>query len=199
MGVKTPITFSDGSVYETDTEESERLKKLQRKFSKQEKGSKRSLKTQNNIKIEYQKMQNKKNDAQNKVVHWILQHEHVYMQDENLVEWVKRFGKQIHHSGLGIIKAKLINHPRVHVLNRFQPSTQLCTACGTLNKLSLSERDYSCSCGYTKDRDLHQAQNMIELFKVYGTSSEFAKLNNSDGTSSLEEYTSKMRQELATL
>ena len=187
MGIQTNITLSNGSKINAYTQETERLKRLQRKLSKQEKGSKRSLKTIQNIRKEHQKMNNQKDDTQNKIVHSILQHEEVYMQDENLTEWKIKFGKQIHHSVLGRVKQKLIKHPRVHVLDKLQPSTQLCTACGTLNKHTPKERTYSCSCGYTKDRDIHQAQNMIELFNVYGTSKDFSKTEN-NGIRKLTEY-----------
>jgi len=40
---------------------------------------------------------------------------------------------------------------------KFFPSTQLCPCCGTKNNVKLSDRVYSCSCGYIKDRDWKSA------------------------------------------
>ena len=43
------------------------------------------------------------------------------------------------------------------MVDRFFPSTQLCLSCGNNQKLSLSERIYSCKCGYDSDRDFKSA------------------------------------------
>ena len=43
------------------------------------------------------------------------------------------------------------------MVDRFFPSTQLCPSCGNKQKLSLSERTYSCKCGYENDRDVKSA------------------------------------------
>lgn len=161
MGVSTHITLSDGTKINASVRESERLKKLQRKFSKQTKGSKRRYKNLVLIKKEYQKMTNKKIDLANKICHGILQYENIYMQDENLSSWKIRFGKQIHHSVLGRVKARLIKD--AIVLSKWKPTTKMCNDCGTLNDIKLSERTYKCKCGYKNDRDIHAAQNMIKI------------------------------------
>ena len=60
----------------------------------------------------------RKRDTANKIVHELLGHEHVYMQDENISGWHKGlFGRTVQHSVLGLIKAKLIKHERVTVLS----------------------------------------------------------------------------------
>ena len=38
--------------------------------------------------------------------------------------------------------------------------------CDISNKLNLSDRIYKCSCGYTADRDIHAAQNMLYFAKL---------------------------------
>ena len=43
-----------------------------------------------------------------------------------------------------------------------EPTTQMCPNCGSLHKLSLTQRTYKCpNCGYEEDRDIHAAKNMI--------------------------------------
>ena len=51
---------------------------------------------------------------------------------------------------------------RLHVIDRYYPSSRTCSACGTVKaKLSLSERVYHCEkCGLTIDRDLNAAINI---------------------------------------
>jgi transposase len=64
-------------------------------------------------------------------------------------------------SYLGTIKAKLKSLESITMLRQSEPTTQLCPSCGALNKHTLNMRTYSCSCGYSDDRDTHSAKNMI--------------------------------------
>ena len=169
MGIKDHITLSNGEKLNVTIGETERLKLLQRKFARSKKGSNNRYKLKKLIKKEYQKITNRKNDAANKVVAYLLSYQNVYMQDENINGWKKfNFGKQIQHSILGRVKAKLINHPRVKVIDRFAPTSKFCPVChNKKNDLKLSDRIYKCGiCGYEKDRDIHAANNMILMVKM---------------------------------
>ena len=169
MGVKDVVVLSNGEKFNSSVEETERLKRLQRKMSKCKKGSNNRRKTIRLIQREYQKISNRKNDAANKLVNHILSYEHVYMQDEMISNWHKGlFGKQVQHSILGRVKAKLVNHPRVEVLDRLVPTTKFCPNCQNLNKeITLRDRIYVCPvCGYQEDRDVHSAKNMIVMTKI---------------------------------
>lgn len=90
------------------------------------------------------------------------------MQDENIAGWHRGiFGKQVQHSCLGSIKSKLMALPNVVVLDKFIPTAKLCPKCHSLkNDLSLADRVYECSCGYQEDRDVHAANDMIEIAKA---------------------------------
>ena len=174
MGVKTHLTLSNGEKHNILIEETERLKHLQRKLSRQIKGSNNYHKTRCLMRKQYEYMNNQKNDAANKIIHDLLNnYETIYMQDENLKAWVKKngyvkAGRKLHHSILGRVKAKLVAHDRVVVLKKWVPTTQLCGGlhCGALNKHSLNDRVYECSCVYSFDRDTHAALNMIRLSSV---------------------------------
>lgn len=161
MGIKTHITTSDGVEYNVQFSETERLKRLQRKLQRQNKGSMNRKKTQALINLEYEKMGRRKTDASNKIVHELLNYDKVFLQDENLTQWKRRYGRVMQHSCLGRVKSKLIAHSRAVVLDRWAPTTQSCPDCKTRNKLALSERQYSCACGYSEQRDIHAARNMI--------------------------------------
>lgn len=49
----------------------------------------------------------------------------------------------------------------VKVIDRYFPSSQLCSCCGSRTKLSITDRVYSCNtCGNIMDRDLNAAINI---------------------------------------
>lgn len=168
MGVATHITFSDGSSANARVEESDRLKRLSKKLARQEKGSKAFVQTKELISDEHRKVVNKRNDAANKVSSWILSHEHVFMQDENISSWRRKYSqargsRSIQYGILGRVKARLVDHPRVTVLKRNVATTATCI-CGEKTPHSLDKRTYFCpKCGYSAPRDLHAAKNMYRL------------------------------------
>ena len=50
----------------------------------------------------------------------------------------------------------------VVVVDRFFPSSKLCSACGTLQeKMPLNVRTWTCDCGTTHDRDVNAAKNLL--------------------------------------
>ena len=49
------------------------------------------------------------------------------------------------------------------MLDKFIPTTKWCPKCHKLNELSLDDRTYRCECGYELDRDIHAAQNMLNI------------------------------------
>lgn len=169
MGLKTALTYSDGTKQDVFVGETDRLKRLQKKLSRQHNGSNNRHKTILKIRREYQKIVNARNDIANKTVHNILRNEVVFMQDENLVGWKNkdghvRGGKVVQNSVLGRVKAKLVQHPRVVVLPRTTPTTQSCPCCGKCTKHPPAKRIYTCQyCGCTADRDVHAARNMIRF------------------------------------
>ena len=170
MGVKTHLTLSDGRKFNVLVPETKRLKRLQKKLHRQyTKGekSKNYLKTLNLLKREYEKMDNLKDEKSRKIVSELLKYEDIYFQDENLSAWKVLWGKRLHHSVLGRVKTLLVNHPRAHMLDKYMATTQTCPECHKKTKHSLDKRVYVCSyCGYSNDRDIHAAQNMMWMYNV---------------------------------
>ena len=163
LGIKDTLVTSTGQKYHVRIGVPSRLKGLQRKLARQQKGSKNYAKTVHAIRREHQKISNVKNDHANKIVHELLSTSGiVFMQDEMIHNWHSGwFGKHVQVSILGRLKARLVNHPRVCVINKSCATTQLCPECGRLNKHTLDKRVYHCSCGYAEDRDVHSAKNML--------------------------------------
>lgn len=168
MGIKDHLTLSDGRTFNVMVGESERLKRLQKKLSRQKKGSNNHYRTRIQIQREYMKMEWKKNDLANKICNDLLSsYSHVYFQDENLNGWKVRYGKTIQHSVLGRVKSTLRRHKdQCTMLSRYIPTTKLCPECGSLNEsITLQDRSFKCShCGYFHpSRDVHAACNMIKI------------------------------------
>ncbi len=168
FGVKTFLTLSDGTEYLNSVPETPRLKNLQRKLSRQKKGSNNYVKTVCAIQKCYYDMSHEKDDIANKLINFLLStYEFIVIQDESLKAWKRLWGKKLHHAILGRVKKKLKSHPRVVVLNRWVPTTQYCPSCERLNKHSLDKRVYQCSCGYSAPRDIHAAENMIRMAALH--------------------------------
>jgi putative transposase len=164
FGCSTSLTTSEEEKISVSIQESDRLKKLSRKISRQVKGSKNRWKTRKLLQVEYQHLSNKKDDLANKIVAKFLEYDKIYIQDEQLQSWAKNgHGKVIQYSVLGRIKSRLIRHENVVVLSKWEPTTKLCRICGNKVELKQSDRIFRCNCGVVEDRDIHAAKNMIYL------------------------------------
>lgn len=76
-----------------------------------------------------------------------------------------RNGKATMDNGYGMflnmLEYKLADRGKRFIkVDKWFPSTQLCSCCGSRKKLALNERIYKCSCGLTIDRDLNAAINI---------------------------------------
>ena len=173
MGVSTTLTLSDGTKYDISIGESEKLKRLQTKLSKQKKGSNNRYKTIKKIRKEYIHINNKKNDISNKIISKILSnYKNIVIQDEQLSKWKQDgiSGSKMQHSTLGRIKSKLVENNKVIVLDKWFPTTKYCRQCGSKIELELKDRIFECpNCKIKEDRDIHAANNMIWFYKNYIT------------------------------
>ena len=177
MGIKDQLTFSNGVKVNFYLEESEQLKGLMRKLSRQHKGSNQYKQILNRIKRIYEHYNNKKNDVVNKLNLVLEKNYIICFQDELLNQWKRKkskrkfsFGRKVQHGILGRVKDKLKKNSSNVMLESSVPTTQTCPVCGCLTKHSLDKRVYHCShCGFENpDRDAHSA-NMMVLLSGYGT------------------------------
>lgn len=169
FGCQDTLTFSDGQKVNVQIEESERLKRLQTQLNRrQTKRSNNRNKTIQKIRKEYQKATNKKKDKANQICSKLKKYDLVVIQDEQLKNWHKgKHSKKVQHSCMGMIKAKLKNYDNVIVLDRFISTTKLCTHCGKKHdEMKFWDRTFKCECGIEMDRDIHAAQNMLDIFHL---------------------------------
>ena len=177
MGIKDQLTFSNGVKVNFYVEESEQLKGLMRKLSRQVNGSNQYKQTLNRIKRIFEYQNNKKNDVANKLNSVLKKNYIICFQDELLNQWKRKkskhkfsFGRKVQHGILGRVKDKLKKNTSNHMLESSVPTTQTCPVCGCMTKHSLDKRKYHCNhCGFENpDRDAHSA-NMMVLLSGYGT------------------------------
>lgn len=174
MGIKDNISLSTGEKLNCKLKESVRLKKLSRKYNRMlhinGKRTNNSQKVCSQLNREYEGILNRKADFANKLLHYLDNFDYIVFQDEQLSGWKNLIGnrKTIQHSCLGTIKQKLkvkcIEEPERYIcLDKWLPTTKCCPQCGTLNNVALENRIYKCDCGYTADRDVHSANNMLKF------------------------------------
>lgn len=164
FGIKDNIVTSDGEKFNVKIPESEKLKHLQRRFSKKAKGSKQAKKVNKKVKREYERIGNQKKDKVNKITSYLVKtYDQIYMQDEMIKQWHQGlFGKQVQNSALGAIKSRLKSLQSVYVISRSFPTTKMCYNCGVIRKLTLSDRTFKCdSCGLEEDRDIKAAKTIL--------------------------------------
>ncbi len=196
FGCQTQLTLSNGIKIEYDVPVSKRVKRLDRKImKKRRKNSKNKRKDQLLRAKVYEKLNNKKKDIKNKIVHAITSnYKYVCFQDESIHAWhAGRHGKKIQNTAIGGIISVLKHKAHTPIqVDKFFPSTQLCPECNNKRKLSLDERTYVCyECGYSEDRDVKSAiciekeglsQNKIPVdgrkFKLQDTEASVLEFHN---------------------
>lgn len=165
FGIKDNIVDSNGNKYNFQFPETRQLKKVSKKVHRSVKGSKNRYKLRIRLQKQYDRIDNQKKDVRVKFVSELIKNnDYVCVQDESLNNWKrfnKGFGRRIQHSVMGGIISDLKKKSETLMVRKFYPSTKTCFSCSKINKISLKERVYSCSCGYQQDRDIHSARNIL--------------------------------------
>lgn len=197
FGCQTSFTLSDGRKFNTLVEESERLKRLQRRIARTKKGSNNRWKLRIKLRKAYEHDINRKNDMANKLCSMLSGYQ-VIMQDEQLRAWKRKHGKKVQHSILGRVKTRLMAKGDTVVLDRFVPTTRLCRDCGFKNdSITVRDREFICpNCGVVYDRDIHAAENMVWLYEnIVGV--ERTEFKQADFKENLMMFFESLRHEAA--
>ena len=173
FGVGSKLTLSNGIRIDFEVHETPRLKQLQRKLAGTQKGSRNREKIQFLLRKEYEKLNNRRKDAQNKVLAFLKIYRKVVFQDDCVKGWSAVFGRQVHSSGIGGLKSRLRTSLETSVaVERTETTTKECFACGKRRDLSLWDRVIECECGWKCDRDVNAA--LVILRKGLGLGVEQA-------------------------
>ena len=150
-------------------EAQKKLAKEQHRLSRKDKGSKNYYKQLLAVNKLHRHIANQRNDNLHKLSTEIAnRYDIVCVEDLNMAAiGNKGFknGKATYDNGYGMflnmLEYKLSDRGKTLVkVDRFYPSSQLCSCCGNRKKLDLSERKYICTCGLEIDRDLNAAINI---------------------------------------
>lgn len=173
LGIKDFAILSDGTKYGNNKfleNGQKKLKRLQRHFSKTQKGSKRRERLRLKVARQHRKISNRRSDFLHKLTTDLtrrfdticLENLNVQgmMQNHKLanaissVAW-NEFARQL------IYKAEW-NGKNVVFIGRFEPSSKTCSCCGYVKKdLTLKERHWVCPvCGASHERDVNAAINI---------------------------------------
>lgn len=175
LGIKSLMTCSDGTVVKNSEKlkkYDESLKRLQNKLSKQTKGSKSREKTKIKIQKLHFKISNSRKDILHKATSLLIKTKSegiLAIEDLNVRGMMKnhKLAKAIGNVGMSEFRRQLEYKSlwygkTVDVVDRFYPSSKLCSCCGNIkHDLKLSDRIYRCAdCGLVIDRDLNASINI---------------------------------------
>ena len=175
LGIKDFLVTSDGECFGNPhfkKSEVNRLKKLQRQFSRKQKGSNNRNKARIRLAKLNEKIRNCKLNYLHKVSNTLLdENQVIVMEDLNVKGMIKnhKLAESISEMNFGefrkILEYKALWYGRdIIYVDRFYPSSKTCNHCGYINKeLKLSDRQWICPvCGEIIERDYNAALNILE-------------------------------------
>ena len=177
LGIKDLVITSDGIKYSNEKileKYEKRLKRLQRKLSRQVKGSKNYLKTKEKIARLHAKIKNYRKHYLNDIANEIVNEHDIIVTESLLVKDMfkdkrKAFNKSLSDAAVSTLRSLIewkckVKGKFYYKINTYYPSSQICSRCGYKNsKLKdLSIREYDCpKCDSHNDRDINASLNIL--------------------------------------
>ncbi|MFC4335275.1 RNA-guided endonuclease InsQ/TnpB family protein [Salininema proteolyticum] len=148
-----------------------KLKKASRSLSRKEKGSANRAKARLKVAKVHEKIKHSRNDWIDKQVNRIVaENQSIYTEDLNVKGMARgRAAKSVADASFGLflsrLESKAAREGRTFVrVDRFFPSTRLCSDCGALTGPAglegLRVRRWECGCGAVQDRDVNAEINI---------------------------------------
>jgi putative transposase len=146
-----------------------RLARAQKALSRKQKGSANRNKARRRVAVLHRKVRDARADHAHKTaLRLIRENQAVHVEDLSIAGLGRtRLAKSVHDAGWGqflrVLADKAARYGRaVTKVDRWFPSTQLCSVCGALGgKKPLSVREWQCDCGTVHDRDVNAARNIL--------------------------------------
>jgi putative transposase len=173
LGIKDFIVTSDNVKFKNikiKRNNEEKLKRLNRRLSKKQKGSKNREKVRLRLAKFHERINNKKENYLHHTTNQLLnENQVIVIENLNIKGMLKNhnLAKSIQEVSLSRFKTMLKYKAKwygrdIIEIDRFYPSSKLCSCCGNKNtELKLSDRGWKCKkCNTYHDRDLNAAINI---------------------------------------
>ncbi|MEV0081812.1 RNA-guided endonuclease TnpB family protein [Saccharopolyspora sp. NPDC050642] len=172
-GTTSLVTLSTGEKVTNPRHERRdraRLTKAQRELARKAKGSNNRAKACRKVARVHARITDRRRDHLHKLTtRLVRENQTVVIEDLAVRNVVKNhtLARAISDAGWREFRAMLEYKARwygreVIVVDRWFPSSKLCSACGTLvEKMPLHVRTWTCDCGTTHDRDVNAAKNIL--------------------------------------
>jgi putative transposase len=174
LGLKDFAITSDGVIFKNHkyTKKYERyLAKAQKHLSHKQKGSNSFERQRRKVAKIHEKITNTRTDNLHKVTHQLVSdYDIICLEDLNVKGMMAnhKLAKHIADASWGVFIRFLEykadwNDKQVVKINRFYPSSKICSVCGWINQdLNLSMREWTCQNGHKSDRDINAAKNIFK-------------------------------------
>lgn len=182
LGINAFATLSNGLGFQNPKflkSSLAKVKRLQEQLSRKVKGSKNRHKARLKLALAHQRVKNLRRDYLHKITTQIAKnHSEVVIENLNVKGMLANHKLAAHIQDIGFYEfRRQLEYKcqwygtKLTIVDRFYPSSQLCSNCGHQQKMPLKERVYCCGrCSFTCDRDLNAAINLSNWGKHFSGS-----------------------------
>ena len=154
-----------------------RLKKYQRRMSRMVPKSSNRNKQRIKVARLHEKISNSRKDFVEKITTQVVKtYDIICLEDLNVKAMQKWNGRMVQEAPFRMIRDKITwkaNKFGKHLffIDRFDPTSKVCSGCGSLLELTLKDRWVECDCGLSIHRDQNAAKNImvLGLLRTVGT------------------------------
>ena len=172
-GITSLVTLSTGEKITNprhERKDRERLAKAQRELSRKAEGSNNRAKARLKVGRAYARIADRRRDFLHKLTtRLVRENQTIVIEDLTVRNMLKnrKLSRAISDASWTEMRSMLEYKADWYgrdlvVVDRWFPSSKLCSACGTLQgRMPLNVREWTCDCGTTHDRDVNAAKNIL--------------------------------------